>query len=445
MTITEPLAVTARREIAGAWLAGFEAAVQAGDTPRRGGHVPGRRLLARHPRPDLGPADVRGPGPDRRRAGRAGGRPARPSGFWLEGTAPDMFERRTQGWTIESFFTFETDIARCRGHIRLLTDPQTGEWKAWTLLTAMEDLKGFEEKAGALRPVSSAPHGVLPPGATGRPAGRLPGAQRAAGASLSAASPAGAASACSGRRSRGAGHRGRPGGPDHRGAAAPAGRERRGHRARGPGRGQLAAPLLLAGAAQPGLGQSPAVPEVPGLLARLPQQGRAGRLAGGVRLDHVAGRVDLHGDHRRPLRRGGGPVDGRAAAGRRRRHRACIPGTWSWPPACSGSRAGWRSPARSTSPAGCCTPPSTPAGSRPQASGPWWSARAAAPTTWPRTCTRRARRSPCCSGPRPAWSAWNPGRPGRTPSTARTARPPRTATWSTTPSRCPCWPSCTRT
>jgi hypothetical protein len=37
------------------------------------------------------------------------------------------------------------------------------------------------------------------------------------------------------------------------------------------------------------------------------------------------------------------------------------------------------------------------------------------------------------------------GRPGRTPSTARAARPPRTATWSTTRSRCPCWPTCTRT
>ena len=37
MTITEPLAVTARREVAGAWLAGFEAAVQAGDTQAAAG------------------------------------------------------------------------------------------------------------------------------------------------------------------------------------------------------------------------------------------------------------------------------------------------------------------------------------------------------------------------------------------------------------------------
>ena len=104
-----------------------------------------------------------------------------------------MFERRAQGWTIEAFFTFGTDIARCRGHIRLLADPQTGEWKAWTLLTAMEDLKGFEEKAGALRPVSSAPHGVLPGRATGwPPAPRRPRPDHGCrpGGSLSAASPA---------------------------------------------------------------------------------------------------------------------------------------------------------------------------------------------------------------------------------------------------------------
>ncbi len=128
-------------------------------------------------------------------AGLATWRAARsPAGFWLEDTAPDMFERRTQGWTIEAFFTFETDIARCRGHIRLLADPQTGEWKAWTLLTEMEDLKGFEEKAGALRPVSSAPHGVLAPGgnvaAGGVTAAGAGGQGALPGDSLSAASPA---------------------------------------------------------------------------------------------------------------------------------------------------------------------------------------------------------------------------------------------------------------
>lgn len=161
MTITEPLAVTARREIAGSWLASFQAAVEAGDTAAAAGmFLDGgywRDILALT-------WDLRTfAGRDTITAGLARWLPApTPTAFWLEDTAPDMFERRIQGWTIEAFFTFETGVATCRGHLRLLTDPQSGEWKAWTLLTAMEDLKGYEEQAGARRPVSSAPHGVLP-------------------------------------------------------------------------------------------------------------------------------------------------------------------------------------------------------------------------------------------------------------------------------------------
>ena len=179
MTITEPLAVTARREVAGAWLAGFEAAVRAGDTQAAAGMFLAdgywRDILALTW--DLRTFAGRGRIAD----GLAAWCAARPpAGFWLEDTAPDMFERRTQGWTIEAFFAFETGVARCRGHIRLLADPDTGEWKAWTLLTSMEDLKGFEEKAGALRPVSSAPHGVLAPGGNGVAPGAAPPAVPAA-------------------------------------------------------------------------------------------------------------------------------------------------------------------------------------------------------------------------------------------------------------------------
>ena len=129
MTITEPLAVRARREIAGSWLASFAAAVQAGDT----GAAAGMFLADGYWRDILALSwDLRTfAGPGQIAAGLSAWLPARtPSGFWLEDTAPDMFERRTQGWTIEAFFTFETGIARCRGHIRLLTDPRTGEWKA---------------------------------------------------------------------------------------------------------------------------------------------------------------------------------------------------------------------------------------------------------------------------------------------------------------------------
>jgi putative flavoprotein involved in K+ transport len=53
----------------------------------------------------------------------------------------------------EAWFTFETRVSRGRGHLRLKGD------KAWTLLTTMVELKGFEEKKGAHR-IKGAEHGV---------------------------------------------------------------------------------------------------------------------------------------------------------------------------------------------------------------------------------------------------------------------------------------------
>jgi putative flavoprotein involved in K+ transport len=50
-------------------------------------------------------------------------------------------------------FTFETAVARGRGHVRLKGD------KAWTLLTTMAELKGYEEKTGRSRD-KGALHGV---------------------------------------------------------------------------------------------------------------------------------------------------------------------------------------------------------------------------------------------------------------------------------------------
>jgi putative flavoprotein involved in K+ transport len=56
---------------------------------------------------------------------------------------------------IDAWFTFETAVGRGRGHLRL----QNG--KAWTLLTTMTELKGFEEKKGEHR-IKGAEHGVHP-------------------------------------------------------------------------------------------------------------------------------------------------------------------------------------------------------------------------------------------------------------------------------------------
>jgi len=79
-----------------------------------------------------------------------------------------IFDHRTRGMTAESSFTFETDIAACRGHLRLLRQGDGGRWRAWTFFTSMEELKGFEERAGARRPRLGKNHGYANESAGGR-------------------------------------------------------------------------------------------------------------------------------------------------------------------------------------------------------------------------------------------------------------------------------------
>ncbi|MEY9756460.1 flavin-containing monooxygenase [Bradyrhizobium yuanmingense] len=54
---------------------------------------------------------------------------------------------------IEAIFNFETAIGRGNGIVRLVPDTADGDrLKAWTLLTALDELKGFEEQLGTSRP-----------------------------------------------------------------------------------------------------------------------------------------------------------------------------------------------------------------------------------------------------------------------------------------------------
>ena len=58
---------------------------------------------------------------------------------------------------IEAIFKFETAIGRGDGILRLIPDADDGDrQKAWTLLTALQELKGFEEQLGVARPRGSA-------------------------------------------------------------------------------------------------------------------------------------------------------------------------------------------------------------------------------------------------------------------------------------------------
>jgi putative flavoprotein involved in K+ transport len=73
---------------------------------------------------------------------------AKPSNFAIQGEGSEA------GGVTEGWFTFETATGRGRGHLRLIGG------KAWTLLTTLQELKGFEEKKRENR-VKGVEHGVF--------------------------------------------------------------------------------------------------------------------------------------------------------------------------------------------------------------------------------------------------------------------------------------------
>jgi cation diffusion facilitator CzcD-associated flavoprotein CzcO len=77
-----------------------------------------------------------------------------PSGFKIDPErAPPRRVKRAGAETIEAIFKFETAQGRGHGMIRLIPDAaDNNRLKAWTLFTALEELKGFEETIGSARP-----------------------------------------------------------------------------------------------------------------------------------------------------------------------------------------------------------------------------------------------------------------------------------------------------
>ena len=77
----------------------------------------------------------------------------------LADTDPSGFRTREapsqDGDITSAFIEFETAVGRGVGHLRLKGD------QAWTLLTAMQEIKGFEERKGPTR-VLGAVHGSDP-------------------------------------------------------------------------------------------------------------------------------------------------------------------------------------------------------------------------------------------------------------------------------------------
>src|SRR3954452_5641730 len=81
-----------------------------------------------------------------------------PSGFAI---APDRAAprkvMRAGTDAIEAIFKFETRVGRGAGVLRLIPDAADGNaLKAWTLLTELGELKGFEEQLGVARPRGNA-------------------------------------------------------------------------------------------------------------------------------------------------------------------------------------------------------------------------------------------------------------------------------------------------
>jgi cation diffusion facilitator CzcD-associated flavoprotein CzcO len=89
---------------------------------------------------------------------KARSRGAAPKKFQIDpGRAVPRRVTRAGTNSIETMFKFETAIGRGNGIIRLTPDSADGNrLKAWTLLTTLEELKGFEEPLGATRPRGNA-------------------------------------------------------------------------------------------------------------------------------------------------------------------------------------------------------------------------------------------------------------------------------------------------
>jgi cation diffusion facilitator CzcD-associated flavoprotein CzcO len=83
---------------------------------------------------------------------------AAPSGFAIDpGRRAPRKVMRAGANAIEAIFKFETGVGRGSGIVRLIPDEADGHTlKAWTLLTELGELKGFEEQLGTARPRGNA-------------------------------------------------------------------------------------------------------------------------------------------------------------------------------------------------------------------------------------------------------------------------------------------------
>ena len=274
----------------------------------------------------------------------------------------------------EAWIGFETAVGRGSGHLRLR------DGKAWTLLTTLYELRGFEEPKGPGRP-RGVEHGAERDrlswlerrGAGGRGARLLRAALRR--------------------------HRGWRAGRDRpRSATAPTRRADDHRRAQRAARRLLAQALQVALPARPGLVRPPAVHQVPRELAGVLAEGQDRRLARDVHEGHGAQLLGLLDGPVGLVRRGG---VGGGRRSRRARRSCCGRSSSCWRRGCPRSRTSRRSRGWTSSRATSTTPRSIRARTPTWASGSWSSAPTTPLTTSARRSGRPASTSRWCSAPRP--------------------------------------------
>ena len=144
LTASSPMAT------AEAWLRDFGAALAAGDACAHRRAVRRGLPLARHPGLHLGPAHDLFRRRHRRPHGGLRWHEAAPRAVALAaGRTPPRRVTRAGVETIEAIFTFETSVGPCNGVVRLVSEG--GETRAWTLMTALDEIRGHEDPANGRR------------------------------------------------------------------------------------------------------------------------------------------------------------------------------------------------------------------------------------------------------------------------------------------------------
>ncbi len=239
---------------------------------------------------------------------------ARPTGFRIDPhrTAPRNVTRAGTN-AIEAIFRFETAEGRGSGVLRLTPDADDGNTlKAWTLLTALDEMKGSRNSSDDRGPQGKAysrdfrgPNWLDLRNAAAEYADRDPAVLVVGGgqAGLSIAARLTQLQVDTLIVDREAAHR-----------------------------RQLAQALSRAGPAQPGARQPPSLHAVSAELAGLHSQGQARRLVRGLCGEHGAQLLDGHRIRGRQLRRKTRNDGPSCCAGPTARSGRCIRATSSWPP-----------------------------------------------------------------------------------------------------------------